>query len=420
MRRFNDERDWFFQQRFGLFVHWGVYAIDGRHEQAQWRYRIARAEYGHLMQRWNPQGFDIEAWLDLAQEAGMTYGVLTTKHHDGFCLWPSAHTDFHVGNTAHAQDIVGIWCDALRRRGMRVGLYYSVVDWHHPNYPNQGRHHEIDGPEAGDEPDMERYQAYLKAQVDELCTGYGRIDEWWWDMNVEETHDPSINARIRALQPSCVINNRGMDDGDFSTPERKWRQEGDPRAPYPRPTEACNAVGRESWGFRHGETYFNPRHLQRQMAEVHAKGGNYLLNVGPDADGRIPERDRASVLAVGQWRASLVEAWSDVEAASTVLDDEQLLATRRGNTLYVYLVHDQQAEDVLLNPLHDLPTSAVLLNTGDRLRVSNERLPKKHADGRGFLRICGLPVIDHPEPLIVRLDFNTPPYRIGDSPGPAW
>lgn len=144
VERFKDERDWFFENRFGMFVHWGIYAIPGWHEQHQWRGRTPAHEYVKLAEHWNPVNYNPDAWLDLAEEAGMQYIVVTTKHHDGFCLWDTAHTDFNTMNTPCGKDLIAELADACHRRDFPLGFYYSCADWHHPYYPNQGRHHELD------------------------------------------------------------------------------------------------------------------------------------------------------------------------------------------------------------------------------------------------------------------------------------
>ena len=218
--RFGDGRDWFFEKRFGMFVHWGIYAIAGWHEQHQWRARVPRAEFVKLAVRWNPTGFNPDTWLDLMLEVGMKYICITTKHHDGFCLWDTKQTPFNTMNTPYKRDIIGMLAEACHKRHVPLCLYYSIADWNHINYPNQGRHHELPS-QPTDSPDWGKYLEFLKAQVRELCTKYGEIHGFWWDMNVPQHRDPSINATIRQLQPKAVINNRGFDDGDFGTPEQE-------------------------------------------------------------------------------------------------------------------------------------------------------------------------------------------------------
>jgi len=166
--RFGDKRDWFFENRYGMFVHWGLYSIPGWHEQHQWRGRVARNEYVKLAQQWNPVKFNPEQWLDLMEETGMKYITLTTKHHDGFCLWDTKQTQFNTMNTPYNKDVIGMLSDACHKRKIPLCLYYSIADWNQPNYPNQGRHHELP-PQPNDLPNWEKYMEFLKAQVRELC-----------------------------------------------------------------------------------------------------------------------------------------------------------------------------------------------------------------------------------------------------------
>jgi alpha-L-fucosidase len=158
-----------------MFVHWGLYSIPGWHEQHQWRARVPRAEYIKLAQKWNPVKFDPGKWLDLMEAAGMKYITVTTKHHDGFCLWDTRQTGFNTMNTPYKQDIIGRLSDACHSRDVPLCLYYSIADWNHPAYPNQDRHHELPKPEPGDNPDWDKYMSFLKEQVRELCTNYGKI-----------------------------------------------------------------------------------------------------------------------------------------------------------------------------------------------------------------------------------------------------
>jgi len=200
LQRFGDNRDWFFEKRFGLFVHWGLYAIPAWHEQVLYRRGMRRAEYAKLVHEFNPVRFDPEAWLDLAQAAGMGYVTFTTKHVDGFCMWDTAQTEFKVTNTPYGRDVLAMLAGACRRRGMPLCLYYSKVDENQPNFPNSGGPYELPAPEPGDEPDIEKYKDYVRRQVQELCTQYGKIGGFWWDCQVFKHEDPSFNEMIRRLQ----------------------------------------------------------------------------------------------------------------------------------------------------------------------------------------------------------------------------
>ena len=179
MQRFNDARDWFFQKRFGFFVHWGIYSVGGQQEQALQRYRIPWSRYLEYQKTFNPKEFHPSEWLDLAEKNGMRYLVFTTKHHDGFCMWDTKETDFNIMHTPYGRDLLKELADECHKRNFPLVLYYSVVDWHHPNYPNIGRHHEIQTDPA--KHDLERYMTFLKNQIRELCTNYGKIDGIWWE-----------------------------------------------------------------------------------------------------------------------------------------------------------------------------------------------------------------------------------------------
>jgi len=407
--RFGDGRDWFFQQRFGMFVHWGLYAIPAWHEQHQWRARVSRAEYVKLALRWNPVKFQPDAWLDLMQAGGMKYICLTTKHHDGFCLWDTKQTPFNTMNTPYGRDVVGLLAEACHRRGVPLCLYYSIADWNQPNYPNQGRHHELAQPEAGDQPDWNKYLEFLRAQVRELCTNYGTLHGFWWDMNVPKHVDRSINAMIRQLQPLAVINNRGFDEGDFGTPERDYDSGSAEAAGFDRPTEACQSVGMESWGYRKDEEYYSDRHLIRSIDRYLARDANYLLNVGPTGEGEIPPQSAGILRRIGAWYAAVKESLEDVAPATHLTSNRNVLLTRRDRTLYVHLNKDPFGEGVKLKPINVAPRRATLLNDGRAVPWALDLAPSDHAEQRAYLRLRGLPVNELCNTvLVVKLEFDRP------------
>ena len=409
-KRFGDGRDWFFQKRFGLFVHWGLYAIPGWHEQLQWRGRVPRDEYAKLLGQWNPTRYDPDAWLDLAEEVGMKYVCLTTKHHDGFCLWDTKQTDYNTMNTPYGRDVLAMLADACHRRGVPLCLYYSCADWHHKHYPNQGRHHELPGPLPGDEPDHAKYLEFLKAQVRELCTRYGEIHGFWWDMNVQRHVDPSINRMIRSLQPKAVINNRGYDEGDFGTPERDYDKGVDEVLTFQRVTEANQSVGTESWGYRKDEDYYTDRHLMRSIDKFLARDANYLLNVGPMGDGTIPPEATAILKRIGAWYGAVRESLEDVEPASHLTVNRDVLLTRRASTLYVHLYKDPVSEGVKLKPIDVAPRRATLLNTGRCVEFAVDLAPSEHVEHRPYLRLRRLPANELAGTvMVVKLEFDRLP-----------
>ncbi|MFH0797215.1 MAG: alpha-L-fucosidase [Candidatus Omnitrophota bacterium] len=419
--RFGDGRDWFFEERFGLFVHWGLYAIPAWHEQIQYRKRIPRKEYEKLIYEFNPTRFVPDTWLDLAEEAGMKYVCFTTKHIDGFCLWDTAQTDYNVMHSPYGKDVLGILADACHRRNFPLCLYYSVVDMHHPNYPNQNRSYELAGPEIGDEPDLDRYMIFVKEQVRELCTQYGEIHGFWWDANVMKHRDPSINSLIRSLQPKAVINGRGFDDGDFCTPERDWDDSVNKLPAFKRPTEACQSVGTESWGYKEDENYYSDIHLIRNIDKILAKGGNYLLNVGPTADGSIPPEAVRILRTIGKWYHAVQEAFDQSEPVSHMTENPDVLLTRKNNIFYVHLFKCPASTKVMLKPIDVMPRQAKLLNTGAEVEVRVDLLPSLHPENKKYLYIRNLPVNELVNTvMVVKLKFDKFPESgfedQGDSP----
>lgn len=400
-QRFNDERDWFFAKRFGLFVHWGLYAMPGWHEQIQWRGKVPRKKYVELLDRFDPTEFDPDQWLDLAEATGMEYVCFTTKHHDGFCLWDTEHTDFNVMNTPYCEDILEQLAEACHRRDFPLCLYYSIADWHHPHYPNEGRHHELPSPEPGDDPNFSKYKGFLKRQVRELCSNYGKISGFWWDMNVSDHHDPSVNDLIRELQPGAVINDRGFDDGDFGTPERGLPD----NQRFDTPTEACQSVGLHSWGYKKDEDYFDARFLMQSIDRALAMGGNYLLNVGPKADGRIPENVRRKLQRIGKWYGKVRESF-DATPAPHLPSGNEILKTQRQDTVYLHLHEPPRVDAAVLNGFGASPDRAVILNTGKDLEVRFDR-PARMWHQPECLRIRGLPLDElRDEVIVIRLEFS--------------
>jgi len=412
IERFGDGRDWFFEKRFGLFIHWGIYAVPGWHEQHQFRLGLTRREYASLVSRFNPVGFNPDAWLDLAAEAGMEYVTFTTKHIDGFCMWNTAQTDYNVVHTPYAKDVLGLLAEACHRRGFPLCLYYSCADMHHPNYPNAGRNYELPVPEQGDKPDLRAYVEFVRLQVRELCTNYGTIHGFWWDANMTGHRDPSLNTMIRSLQPAAVINNRGYDDGDYGTPERESMESAADIhvvQRFNRRTEACNSVGVHSWGYRSDEDFYSTHHLVNSIDTVLAKGGNYLLNVGPDANGVITTGYATVLKRIGRWYHKVKEAFHGCEPASEMLEGPGVYLTRKDRTVYVHFHGQPCSTAVALVPFRRMPLRAILLNTGAPVEYRLVRTPNFFRRPESFLQLRGLPVNELAEEVpVARLDFDCP------------
>lgn len=329
LRKARQERTVQFRKdRFGMFIHWGIYAIPARGEWVRSQERISVEDYQPFFDSFNPYEYDPKAWAKLAKEAGMKYAVLTTKHHDGFCLFDSKLTDYKATNTPAGRDLVREYVDAFRAEGLKIGFYYSLLDWHHPDYPAYAdRNHPMRGNEAvreaEKEKDFSRYVEYLHGQVRELLTNYGKIDIIWFDfsygeMSGEKWEATKLVKMVRKLQPGILIDNRleGSGDavgsiktanpnfyaGDFDGPEQIIPPEGViDELGDPVPWEACLTLN-DNWGYTAKDhNYKTPEQVVRAIVECVSKNGNILLNVGPDARGNIPEESVQILKAVGKW-----------------------------------------------------------------------------------------------------------------------
>ena len=401
MKRFGDLRDWFFEKRFGLFVHWGIYSVGERHEQELWRFGTPREEYERYAECFNPVNFNPRAWLDAAENAGMQYLVFTAKHHDGFCMWDTHETDFNIMNTPYRRDVLGMLADECHKRNFPLVIYYSAVDWHHPQYPNLGRHHEI--VTAPEKHDMDAYMRFLKAQVRELCTNYGTIHGFWWDMNVPKYVDDSVNEMIRNLQPAAVINNRGYGEGDFSTPERNFQE--NPTLPFAAPTEACDSIGVNSWGYRREEDYYSVYVLERKIASILALGGNFLLNAGPRPDGTFPPEALHLLSAIGTWFQRVSHALT-APPCYGVLENSSVFCTGRGRELNLILAEAPSSSTLPLFPLNVLPEKVELLNTGPVLEWTTSPVIYQRGQPE-HLRLRGIPADElYGEIPVIRLTFR--------------
>jgi alpha-L-fucosidase len=409
MNRFNDGRDWIFDNPLGMFIHWGIFAQGGWHEQQLWRSHITRKDYDKYLTQFNPGHFNPEEWIDHARSAGMTHMLFTTKHHDGFCMWDTKQTDYNIMNTPYGKDILAELAQACAKKDFKLGLYYSLPDWHHPAYPNIGRHHELFDPPPGGKVDEAAYLDFVYAQVEELLTNYGEIVNFFWDVNVAQFKDPRFNELVRRLQPKAIINDRGPSEGDYSTPERKVPE----GTGFEKLTIAVQSTGRESWGFRPSEDYYSHKFMIQSIDKVLSMGGRYILNVGPDEQGRFPQKDVDTLRAIGAWYKKTKESFEDTFPASYMIEPgdagiisyEETLITRRENTLYVHASNGLQTSGIMLYPMDTLPKKATLLNTGKKVESVVDITPWRWK-GRPALRLYDLPVNELAgEVLVIKLEF---------------
>ena len=396
------------QNRFGLFIHWGLYAIPAVHEQV-----LARGDWNHddyeaLMHRFDPIRYDPEAWVRMARDCGMSYLCFTTKHHDGFCMWDTGQTDYNIMNTPYGKDVLKLLADACRKYGMKLSLYYSNPDWHHPNAYNALSTHQWKA-KYPEKSDMDAYIAFIKAQVTELLTNYGEIYTFFWDIP-PHIEDKSINALVRSLQPDILINNRGFDAGDFATPERSV-PDGDR---FPMMTEACQSVDENSWGYRAEADYFSAAHLMQSIDKIMAMGGSYLLNVGPMADGTIPKRSEQLLCRIGAWyNRTQIALENTAPAARTysLSGGMPYIAVEKNGVTYFHFYRGLNSTAVTFWD-DDIPTPrrAVLLNADKELPIRHGTLPSKvDSDAvarKQYYSIREIPVDDYPaEPLVIAVEW---------------
>jgi len=339
--------EWFRKDKFGMFIHWGVYAEIGRHEWIRHRAQIPQAEYDKYARRFNPVKFNADAWVDLAKDAGARYIVITSKHHDGFSIYRSKVSDYDMEITPYPGDPLKALADAARRKQMRLGFYHSIMDWHHPDYrPRRAWEYPKDYKEGGDN---NRYVDFMKEQLRELLTGYGDVAMIWFDGEWEHTlaelkRDDEIYDFIRQIQPNTLINDRLYErkpgnKADFGTPEQFVPATG-LRSPDGKPIlwEACVTINNDSWGYNKYETEFKTeRDLIRMLIEVVSKGGNLLLNVGPKPDGTIQDEFVTRLRAIGRWMRTNGESIYDTTASPFERMSYFGRATVKGSKLYLHV-----------------------------------------------------------------------------------
>ncbi|MFM1873404.1 MAG: hypothetical protein RL398_2826, partial [Planctomycetota bacterium] len=381
---------WWRQARFGMFVHWGLYAIPagkwgnqtGYGEWIRTSAEIPLAEYDKFQPQWNPTQFDADAWVRMAKRAGMGYLVITSKHHDGFCLWDSPQTDWDVGNTPHGQDILLALKQACDRHGVRFCTYHSIMDWHHPDYLPR-RPWEKD--RSTDGADFGRYERYLHGQVSELVQRY-RPAVMWFDGEWESTWNHQRGLELfelcRRLDPTMIVNNRvdvhrgGMQGfatsneavGDFQTPEQEIPATGVPGVDW----ESCMTMN-SHWGWNAADgNWKSTTTLLRNLIDIASKGGNYLLNVGPRADGSFPPEAVQRLDEIGAWMDSAGE--SIVGTTASLFDRLEFgrcTVKRDGSHTILYLhVFDLPKDGMLRLPgLAGTLTEARLLNAEGTVKL---------------------------------------------------
>nr|WP_319512289.1 alpha-L-fucosidase [uncultured Draconibacterium sp.] len=394
---------WWTDARFGMFIHWGLYAQAARHEWVKKNERISDEDYQKYFEIFNPDLFDPTEWAKKAKAAGMKYAVITTKHHEGFNMFASDYTDYNVMNTPYGEDIIKQWVDAFRAEGLGVGFYYSLIDWHHQEYTIDRVHpqsatskEEYDELNKGH--DMDIYREYLKNQVREILTNYGKIDILWLDYSFpgefgkgrDDWGSVELMKMVRELQPGIIVNDRAdlkdyWGGWDFTTPEQfkvdKWPEENGVRIPW----ETCQTFS-GSWGYYRDEnTWKDNKQLLVLLIESVSKGGNLLLNVGPTARGTFDYRADNALAKMGEWMKynsrsiyNCTQAPDEFEAPDNTL----LTYNPETNRLYVHLL-DYPLQNFLMPGYGDKVKYAQFLHDASEIKIGKPHgywIEQEHAE----------------------------------------
>lgn len=370
-----DRTAWFRDAKFGLFIHWGVYSMIGREEWVRTLLQIPREEYAKMAEDFDPVHFDPDEWAALAKSAGVKYIVITSKHHDGFAIYDSAASDYDIMSAKYGRDILAMLSESCRKAGIPLGFYYSIMDWHHPDYlPRRG----WETGRSAKGADFNRYMDFAVDQVKELVTQYDPAVLWFdgeWEHSNEEQRAFEIEKALMGLKPTLLINDRLFKrepgHGDFGTPENFVPATG-VRNPdgSPRLWEACYTMNWNGWGYNRYETEFHSAsQLIRQLVEIVSKGGNLLLNVGPQPDGRIQPEFVARLERIGEWLAANGEAIYGTTASVFERLPFFGRATVKGQTLYVHVMGWPQDGKIVLPGLRtDVKKAYLLVDPAKALR----------------------------------------------------
>ena len=400
-----DRIRWWQEARFGMFVHWGLYSQLGRHEWVMNRERIPIAEYEPLADTWKPKERPAREWAALAKQAGMKYMVMTTKHHEGFCLWDTQMTNYNAVKRGPGRDLVREYVEACREFGLKIGFYYSLMDWHHP-----------DGAQcAVDEAARRRFLDYTQGLVRELMTNYGKIDILWYDVSwplksPELWESVKMTSMARKLQPHIIVNNRDQLDEDFGTPEEHVTAEKEGRN-----WEACMTFN-GAWGYMPSapdSDWHSTRTVLGMLSTATAGQGNLLLNIGPAPDGSVPQQAYDRLLPVGKWLEQNGEAvYGQVDRADGKMEWMPLSGnpmgrswTLKGNTAYFWVAR-WPGNSFAIGGLKSRLLKASILASGQP--VEFEQQPDR-------VLFRGLPETQPDEfagTSILKLEFAEPPRQV--------
>ena len=382
------DTSWFTNDRFGMFIHWGLYSLPARHEWVRNKENISVKDYEKYFEHFEPDLYNPEEWAEQAVKAGMKYFVITTKHHEGFCLWDTKYTDYKATNTPLCgKDLLTPMVNAFRSRGIKVGFYHSLLDWHHPDYTVDNCHPMRKDKEYlrnEHKKDMAKYRKYLYGQVEELMTLFGKIDVLWFDFSVAENDgfkgkgkkewgSEELIKMIRKNQPEIVINDRLQIPQDIFTPEqsqpKKWHKVDGKKVTW----EVCHTFS-GSWGYHRDEQSWKSTELCiKILIDTVSKGGNLLLNVGPTARGEFDSRAADRLNGMGEWmKRHSRSIYGCTEAPKEFKCPEDARYTYNPKTKRLYLhLFSWPAKHVYLD-FGDKIAYAQLLNDASEVNINNK------------------------------------------------
>lgn len=420
--------EWYINDRFGMFIHWGLYSIPARGEWLRSNEEITKADYMKYFDEFDPIDYDPKKWAKLAKEAGMKYVVLTAKHHDGFCLFDTKTTDFKATNTKCKRDLIKEYIEALREEGLKVGLYYSIIDWYHEDYPHYGDkiHPMRNNKEYSNENrNFDNYLKYMHEQVRELCSNYGQIDVLWFDFSYDDMRGEKWKATelmnmVRKLQPNVIIDNRlevsgeGYGSletgnptpyhGDFVSPEQMIPPNGiRDKLGNPMIWEACVTMN-NNWGFCGTDKFFKPAPmLIKKLVECVSKGGNLLLNVGPDAKGNIPEESVDALKVIGKWMSKNSSSIYGC-GMSDIPKPDFGRVTQNGNKVYFHL-YENSIGPVPLVGINKAKVKKIrLLSTGHEVPISKSWVHSDYPD-IVFANLGSNPILPDPIDTVLEVEL---------------